>query len=105
MIKTIFELGKGNIDFLAFALIAVLVVGSLTTGLDFLPAAGIAVVLGALWVIMRYALLWLQSRERLRKLKGNATIRGHKELEKHATEDELEDLFKDHERSGDDNGY
>lgn len=63
-IKSIIDAGKGSIDFVAFALIALLAVWSLTSGLDFLPAAGIAVVLAVVWVIMRYALVALQSHRK-----------------------------------------
>lgn len=103
-IKSIIDAGKGSIDFIAFALIALLAVWSLTSGLDFLSAAGIAVVLAVVWVIMRYALVALQSHERLRRLRESATIDAQEKLAKYATKDELADLFSDLERIGDDNG-
>jgi len=92
-VQTIVEAGKDNIDFLAFSLIAVLVVGGMTQGVDFWSAAGIAVVLMVAWVISRYALLSIQSRERLRALRETATVEAHKMLAEHATESEMEDLF------------
>lgn len=104
-LKSIIEAGKGSIDFIAFALIAVLAVGALLRGLAFLATAGIAVILATLWVAMRYALVALQSHERLRRIRKNATIEAQKKLADYATRDEIEDLFRDHERSGGDNGH
>lgn len=103
-IKSIIDAGKGSIDFIAFALIAVLSVAGLIKGLEFLAAAGIAVVLAVVWVIMRYALLALQSHERLRRLRESATIDAQEKLAKYATKDEIADLFSDLERNGDDHG-
>jgi uncharacterized membrane protein len=103
-IKAIIEAGKGSIDFIAFALIAILTFAGLIKGVEFLAAAGMAVVLAVLWVIMRYALVALQSHERLRRLKESATIDAQEKLARYATKDELEDLFSDLERIGDDHG-
>ncbi|GEM_PF-6057469 len=100
--KSIIDAGKGNIDFIAFALVAALTVGALVKGLAFLPAVGIAVVLICLWVIMRYALVALQSHERLRAIRENATIEAQNKLAKYATDDDMSDLFRNHERSGGD---
>lgn len=99
-IKAIIDAGKGNIDFVAFALVAVLTVGGLVKGLGFLVCAGIAVVLATLWVIMRYALVSLQSHERLRTIRENATMEAQKKLAKYATDDEMKDLFNNHEHDG-----
>ena len=101
-IKTIIDAGRGSIDFIAFALISVLAVGGLLKGLGFSYAAGIVVVLASVWVAMRYALLSLQSRERLRLIRENATIEARRKLAKHATDDEMRDLFDNYERDGDD---
>lgn len=101
-LKSILNAGKDNIDFIAFALIALLAFGSLLRGLDFLSAVGTAVVLAFIWVMMRYALVKLQSHERLRKLRENATLEAQKKLEKYATKDEIADLFRNRERNGDD---
>ncbi|MDF3217490.1 hypothetical protein EN962_26130 [Mesorhizobium sp. M7A.F.Ca.CA.001.09.2.1] len=94
-LKAIVEAGKGNIDFIAFALIAVLSVGGMVEGVGLGGAAGIAVVLAAVWVLLRYALLSIQSRERLRNLQEAATIKAQKTLADHATKDEIADLFRD----------
>lgn len=104
-LKAVIDAGKGNGDFIAFALIAILAVAALIGGAGFAASAGIAVVLAAVWVVMRYGLVALQSHERLRALRENATIEAQKKLAEHATKDEIADLFADHARSGDDNEH
>ncbi|HTV69295.1 MAG TPA: hypothetical protein VMF90_12230 [Rhizobiaceae bacterium] len=100
-LKAIVEAGKGNIDFIAFALVAVLAVGALAAGAGFGASAGIAVVLSVIWVVLRYALLSIQYREKLRDLQLHATIEAQKKLQEHATPEMLRDLFTDREAGGD----
>ena len=102
-IKAILDAGKGSIDFIAFALIAVLSVASLSRGVAVGDACAIAVVLAVIWVLLRYALLAIQSHERLRALRENATIEAQKRLSEHSTKEELGDLFSLPDRRGGDN--
>lgn len=105
VLQTIINASKGNVDFLAFALIAVLSVGSLTRDVDFWSAAGIAVVLAVAWVLSRYALLALQSRERLRAVRETAMIEAQKKIAEHATQAEMDDLFEQLGRTGGDDEH
>lgn len=91
--KSVVEAGKGNIDYIAFATIAALSVVALIGRVAFSSAAGIAVVFAAIWIVMRFALLKLQSREKLRDLQDRVTIEAQRKIAEYATKDEIADLF------------
>lgn len=101
ILKSIVEAGKGNIDYVAFATIAVLCTGALISNVGFGGAAGMAVILVALWVGMRWGLLEIQFREKLRTLQDHATMEAQKKLADHATNEETADLFLDQPKQGD----
>lgn len=103
-IKALIAAGKGNVDFIAFAFIAVLSVLALIQGVGFWQITGLAIVFACIWVIMRYALLKLQSRERLQKLREDAMFKADETLTDNATEEELTELSDSFKSSGDKNG-
>lgn len=89
-IKAVIEAGKGSVDFLAFALIAVLGAGCLIGGVSLSSVFGFMVLGAVIWVLCRYALLRIQSHERLRDLRENASLEARRQLEKHATDDDVQ---------------
>ena len=92
-LKAIIDAGKRSVDFLAFALVAMVALIALIQGVDLPSVIGLVVILIVGWIVSRYALLKIQSFERLRDLREHATVEARKTLEKFATRDDINELI------------
>lgn len=97
-LKTIIQAGRDNIDFLAFLSIAIISAYCLISGVSLVAAIGLAIALCLCWILSRYALLRIQTHERLRDMRENASLGAKDLISRHATDDELDGLFENKDK-------